>query len=552
MFDLDTALVDMLDRNRWKHGREIRLSNIADPKVYESTQCHLSFRWYSTEPDIVLRLFCLYVRTFPHASFDSLYNDLARPVKHGTGNATKRGHLNNNKIPILFEHYFSRDGVVVAITDQGEGFDFRGTYARYTNKEKYFTHHGAGFGVFANCGSRISYENGGRTLLVQYSADSANSDTRHVSFSSAGDGPAPFEIMDNLPGPKLSQLYKLALCDPNLLRLVWKDRNFLKAYVCPGFPDQHRVAAVALGKTSEIVGASTRTAVIRYRAADDVIVAEFFRRRDDGERAYNILRAAWRGGLDAAQPHQVPKPIAYHAAPRLLLTRPNNGVALESYIGSGIELVHACQSAAGWLLKFHAIRPEVMRERGPGEDRDEKPNAPKSSPVQTLETMNLDQTCARLVSCLQAKQAHMANLQRHVKRRSVLIHGTFGPETVLLKDGVTTAIKFDRSRFGDPSVDLARFAFYLWKRVFERSEQWQDAAVATNAFVAEYGASKPEHLHGLAYSWGARILKSLRKEMSRPRYIGSSELSGQMVEFHIAQFNVANGFDSGAFRPRTE
>ncbi len=59
MIDFDATLTDMLAGIQWQPEHfNSRFSDLADERVYESPQCHLSFQWRPSEPGIVPRLFC--------------------------------------------------------------------------------------------------------------------------------------------------------------------------------------------------------------------------------------------------------------------------------------------------------------------------------------------------------------------------------------------------------------------------------------------------------------------------------------------------------------
>ena len=273
--------------------------------------------------------------------------------------------------------------------------------------------------------------------------------------------------------------------------------------------------------------------------------------RKDGARTYEILRAAWRSGLDTGHPYQVPRPLAYHADRRLLLTTANDGVALGSFAaGDNDELVRACRRAARWLLKFHAIPLESIPERGFYEDQRYQTSSADAESNDGRRMSDQNEAYAGPLRDLWVEHKRRSEAEHHLARTIVPIHGKFGPESVLLSDGITAVINFERSRLGEPGSDLARFAFYLWRRIFEDTDQWQRAETATKAFLAEYEASKPEQLARLPYYWGARILKSLEKKVSHTRYLGSNELIDRIVQFHVAQFKFAHKIGTGAARPQ--
>ena len=164
--------------------------------------------------------------------------------------------------------------------------------------------------------------------------------------------------------------------------------------------------------------------------------------------------------------------------------------------------------------------------------------------------MERDEAYADLVRDLWAELEQRAEAERQVANAMVPIHGKFGPENVLLTDGITAAINFDHSTLGEPASDLARFVLQLWKLIFKDTGQWHRAETAASAFLTEYGSAKPEILASLPYYWGEKILKSLEHHARHPWFHGLAESLDQVVQFHKAQFEFAGRREAGAIRLR--
>jgi aminoglycoside phosphotransferase (APT) family kinase protein len=543
VIDLDLTLEDMLEGIAWHpEAAYPKLSDIADERVRTAPQSHLSFDWYPTEPDIILRLFCLYLKTFSRTSFDAIYNDLGRPVKHATGNSVKRGNDGDLEKPLRFDHYFTEKGVVVAISDQGEGFDYRSVCSRFQNNEQYFTYGGKGFKWFAKCDSKISYTNGGSTLLIQFEIGDLLPESSHECFASAGDGPIPFDIIDAIPNASLTGLYKMARCGPDLLYGVWKNLEFLDKYLFSALPGQSDDDKGALIATAEIVDVNNRGTMVRYRTKDDEIVAKFFRKGDEGAQTYEILHTAWSNHLGSDQPYRVPRPLAYHADRRLLVIVENEGTTLEAYLsGSDDELIHACQRAARWLRKFHAVPTDVLSAAGvQPEDKKEK----KEKKKHKKKKLQLDQeeNFADLSNDLFSEYQHWADAKKRQSDPIVPIHGRFAPETVLLNNGITAAIDFDSTKLGECGADLSRFVLEVWEHIFRTTGDWHRAEMATEAFLDEYAAGNREALRGLPYHWGTRILRSFEYHVEHPRHRGLTDSRDKAVAFFEAQLRFAGRY----------
>ncbi|TMQ47761.1 MAG: ATP-binding protein [Candidatus Eisenbacteria bacterium] len=97
-----------------------------------------------------------------------LLRDVLIPVRKALGNAHKHGNGKDPAKDIVVEIVLTRHGVVIAITDEGPGFDVARTFQRFRERQKYFVHQGAGFRFLHRAMSTVSYEHGGRTLLLCY------------------------------------------------------------------------------------------------------------------------------------------------------------------------------------------------------------------------------------------------------------------------------------------------------------------------------------------------------------------------------------------------
>src|SRR5436189_2642846 len=97
-----------------------------------------------------------------------LLRDVLIPVRKALGNAHKHGNGKDPAKDIVVEIVLTRHGVVIAITDEGPGFDVARTFQRFQERQNYFVHQGAGFRFLHRAMSTVSYEHGGRTLLLGY------------------------------------------------------------------------------------------------------------------------------------------------------------------------------------------------------------------------------------------------------------------------------------------------------------------------------------------------------------------------------------------------
>jgi hypothetical protein len=97
-----------------------------------------------------------------------VFADLNHPAKKGLGNAFKWGNRSDPSRTLMVRAVMTDAGAVVAITDEGRGFDVPAVLARFRDNSEYFQHGGSGFSHFHSTNSVVSYADGGRTLLIRF------------------------------------------------------------------------------------------------------------------------------------------------------------------------------------------------------------------------------------------------------------------------------------------------------------------------------------------------------------------------------------------------
>lgn len=96
---------------------------------------------------------------------EALVRDVLVPTKNALGNADKRGNQRDRAKTIRVEVLAARQGVLVAITDEGPGFDVsRALEASRTDRRD--PDRGAGFRALDRSAATVSFEHGGRTILI--------------------------------------------------------------------------------------------------------------------------------------------------------------------------------------------------------------------------------------------------------------------------------------------------------------------------------------------------------------------------------------------------
>jgi Domain of unknown function (DUF5666) len=109
-----------------------------------------------------------FFKRYAHLPRAHVSADLLDLVKHGLGNAYKRGNERDSEKLLTVTTVMSDIGAVIKISDQGKGFDVRRVVEQFAQQERYFVHAGSGFCHFQKTTSVISYSDGGRTLLIRF------------------------------------------------------------------------------------------------------------------------------------------------------------------------------------------------------------------------------------------------------------------------------------------------------------------------------------------------------------------------------------------------
>src|ERR1044071_8825442 len=165
------SMID-LSRNRAQFLAEIEaaeprgepLSDPADPRI-ASGNAPLRVLGHSKK-DLFPLLKLALLERFAQVPRTQLNRDLLIPLRNALGNAYKHGNAKNPAGNIFVEIVLGRRGALATVTDEGSGFDVAQTFLRFQRREDYCMNRGAGFRNLHEAKSTVSYENGGRTLLL--------------------------------------------------------------------------------------------------------------------------------------------------------------------------------------------------------------------------------------------------------------------------------------------------------------------------------------------------------------------------------------------------
>jgi anti-sigma regulatory factor (Ser/Thr protein kinase) len=140
------------------------LGELADPRAM-IRDTHLRICSHAQEQLFSL-LKAVLLERFAGVARLELIGDLLIPLKNALGNAFKHGNGCDAAKLISVEIVLTGKGALIAVTDEGRGFDVALTFRRFQREESYFVHRGDGFRNLHRALATISYENGGRTVLL--------------------------------------------------------------------------------------------------------------------------------------------------------------------------------------------------------------------------------------------------------------------------------------------------------------------------------------------------------------------------------------------------
>ena len=163
-----------LSRTRTELLREIEatglasdpLTDITDTRI-ANTDAHVRICGHGRE-DLFPALKLALSERLAAVPRPQLARDLLMPLRNALGNASKHGNRGEPPKKVSVELVLTGEGVLIAVSDEGAGFDVPLTFRRFLEQESYFANRGTGFRNFHGGRSTVSYENGGRTLLLSY------------------------------------------------------------------------------------------------------------------------------------------------------------------------------------------------------------------------------------------------------------------------------------------------------------------------------------------------------------------------------------------------
>src|SRR3989454_12103775 len=164
MIDLSQTRTGLLSRIEAIDPAGVPASDLTDPRV-ATQEAHVRLCGHGRDDLFPLLNLALSER-FALVPRPQLIRDLLMPLRNALGNASKHGNGNDPSKAVSVEMVLTRKGALIAVTDEGKGFDVALTFRRFQGQESYFANHGVGFRNLHRAISMVSYENGGHTVLL--------------------------------------------------------------------------------------------------------------------------------------------------------------------------------------------------------------------------------------------------------------------------------------------------------------------------------------------------------------------------------------------------
>jgi anti-sigma regulatory factor (Ser/Thr protein kinase) len=460
------------------------LSDITDPRV-TTRDAHVRVCGHARD-DLFPLLKVALLERFAAVPRLQLTRDLLMPLKNALGNACKHGNRDDPAKSVSVEIVLTRKGALIAVTDEGPGFDVARTFQRFKVQECYFANRGAGFRNLHEATSTVSYENGGRTVLLCFQPRMLDPDYASASHpvpasqlttastESRGEGRGRAELFDSgwirtCLSAELAELSegraKLESCQVYTKR--WQ----------AGDDCGNRYVLRIAGHDGR--AAKTRILTSRLHATAAAAEADF-------EGATRLYEANISKSL------RIPRPVARLASePRLVLYDFDPWMNLWEYLAyrGDLKAIRHCAERTGRALaKLHRSRV-VLRGAEP-------------DPVEELFQPTIDQaeTTLQTLPCgREFVNWFRASAQRR-RQRAVFewqrplapIHGSLGWDCIYFDAlGGFYLYRFERCQRSDPGVDVGGFAADLLCFTLANHDE-TTYRICRDGFLSHYN-SKAEH-----------------------------------------------------------
>jgi anti-sigma regulatory factor (Ser/Thr protein kinase) len=442
---------------------------------------------------------------------EQLIRDLLFPLKSALGNASKHGNGSDPAKVISVELVLTQKGAFLAVTDEGAGFDVAHTFRCFQDQQGYFVNQGAGFRSLHRAKSTVSYENGGRTLLLCFRAapdpDLTSPASAEGTFSSEVERGAP--VHGPISGedralPKILDADWIQTClsaeVPEFSNTGVRIES-CRVYASGGRASDHCGNRYVLRVSRQDGGLSEkRTLTGRFHATEVAAAAD-------------LEAATLLFGAEISKSVLIARPVARPARePRLVLYEFDPWMSLWEYLvwrRSRKALRHCTEGIARALARLHGS--QIQFHGGEPDPEAEGLAAMVGRAEATLQALpsssEFAQPFRRLVQLMQEQTANRC------PPTPAPILGAFGWDRIHY--GVDSRFYlhgFETSRQGDPGLDLGGFAADLLCFTLTNHDE-ELFRTCHDAFLTNYNskATRPMDEANLDFYIALGLIERLRR-----------------------------------------
>jgi anti-sigma regulatory factor (Ser/Thr protein kinase) len=449
MIDLSRTRAEFLAEIEALDPESEPLSDITDARI-ATADVRVRIRGHAKE-DLFPVLDLALSERFAALPREPLLRDLLIPVRKALGNAQKHGNGHDPAKTVAVEIVLTRRGALIAITDEGPGFDVARTFQCFREEKNYFVNEGSGFRNLHRARSAVSYEHGGRTVLLCY---------RPMDDAAHGSPPcsAAVEGLPTAAGGSSAGGHTR----PNVLDSKWI-QTCLSAEVAEFARHGANIESCRIYAARGGAAHAGHRYVVRVARRDGtppetrMLTARHHRTADAAEADFQAATHLYKAKVGSRL--RIPRPVARLAGePRLVLYDFNPWMDLWEYLTSqgGLDSVrHAAERAGQSLSAVH--RGPVL---GPGVASaavDQGLPAMMARAETTLQALpGKADLVNRFRACVHPTQERLASGRQ---RAMAPIHGSVGWDCIHYGvDGRFYLYRFEKSRLSDPGLDLGGFA----------------------------------------------------------------------------------------------
>jgi anti-sigma regulatory factor (Ser/Thr protein kinase) len=417
---------------------------------------------------------------FPLVPRQELLRDVLVPLKHALGNAYRHGNRRDKAKAIFVEMVLTRKGALIAITDEGSGFDVVSTLQRFHEHQAYFMNYGCGFRNLHKASSTVSYEHDGRTVLLCYQpADNRSPGASPVDRSGqSGQEQSAFETIGRLTPVLDSEWIRTCLADevPEFANGSARLES-CRVYAAQGEGDEDRGYRYVLRVAGD---ENPRVLTARLHATDAAAQADF-----------NLATQLYDAKVSKRV--RVPRPLArLTREPRIVLYDFDPWMNLWEYLdyrGTVSSVRKFAERMGQVLAALHASRAV-----GPGMAAD--------AVDETLDPIiaGAESTLRNLPSGSDLVNRFADCVDRHKERSAswrpavALIHGGLGWDCIHYGvDGDFYLYRFEKCRISDPGLDLGGFVADLLCFTLARYDV-EAYYIGRDEFLKQYNAESQQSM----------------------------------------------------------